>query len=995
MLLVAALASAGCSGSDSVNNPGGGSGENPAGGTFLQDPNKGGTAQSIQITGVFWGRLVDIYDRTMVGPNQFESELQFTDFVIGDNIISDGVNFTLDANPITGQQELTILHEAGTPSYQSALTAVEANLQPIITKGVSVNEAPPFSAVPRNAAIVIRFNDLLDPATVNETSVQVRTGNPPSIPFEARIFPDPNHGGLAEFDSSIPGEEFYSTRVIIDTTVSQLEAQSTSLPVNNLGLPAAPSTNQANVGIFLPTKFDNVTSRIENPTDHPLSFSNNGPVLSGSLLAEVVRGFRSGLAADPNNGFLRDEVPPSIIGVQPMMLSNVLPGAEPGEFTLDASFLASSCAVDAEPGDVLQTGSAFAEVTAAVTLTGPTLESLPVRLISGTTLSAGSGDYLTVFQQNVDVPECFLRFNPPPQTPPATGVSTDADIIIRFSEPMDPASLQPFDSFTVTPANAASLSPFEQLVVGAVEFTPDLREFRFTPQTNLKHALGEAEAYLVRVAEDATDLAGNELTGTIGETSFTIAPGELPADTGGIVLTFDDIDQDGNGDSEISGNFLFNLSEGYIVPRSVSRFSVVLDSQQPMISPMQVFGFPIQTPHSNLGSKLQTVWRNVDMGLGLIDSSSFDIDVEGLNWAPFNGQVQIDNFSQFEMRLSHSVRQPDEALNPGLLPEFPISGLTTNFANNVLASPNSPQKVVHPKIRGYSIQPVNAFTSATGRTMVPWPMNEGLPPSQHLTWTYRDTSAREQGGPTSGGANPVAFGNIGGPLAGLFPAGAIPTIGLPLLMEFRCFPDDFAFAQNGIQIALAINSSARPNFRAFSTGGINQNGNAQVVDPDNEPVAQGGFNPANLGAQTQPTDNSFHFGQADFVVRVSRVHSQWFDTSTPTGVTWGQPVVEPNAQPTGTSLTLAWRGATSFAGNQGSPFLGSRIGAYGDYDRTLPNFAAAQSFTPVFVTGNPIWQSSLSSLDGARFVQFRATFVSNTETLLTPTLSAVGIPFTR
>lgn len=980
----AALALAACNSSDSDSVPGGGTGTTPSGGTFFEDPNFGGNAQSMKIAALFWGRLADVYDRD---PLTGESELQFPNFVIGDNIISDSVTFEVSNNPITGQERVTILREAGTPAFNAAITQLEANLQPILINGVDSSETPPFSGVPRNATVVVRFDDLLDPGTINSTSVQVRVGNPPTTSFEARIFADTNHGGLK-------GDTFYPTRIIIDMSVSQIEALGSSLPVNAIGLPQAPSTTQANVGLFFPTKLDAITTRLENLTDHPVAFANNGPVAANSALSEVVRGFRSGVSSDPFNGFLRDETPPSILGVQPVGLTNVTPGANPDEFFVDMTFQSPACAVDAEAGDVIQTSGNFAEVLSDQSLNLGALLDVNVRLLNGTTLSPGSADYLTVYNPVTDVSECFVRFNPPAQTPPNTDVSVNSRVVVRFSEPMDPNSVLPFGTFTVQAMDTTNLSAFEVLTVGSIEASPDRSEFRFSPRTAWRHQQGSAETYLVNLSAEVSDLAGNPVTATTGQTSFDIAPGEITQDTSGFVLAFESLDQDGDGFPEISGNFLVNLLDGFIIPRSVSRFNSVIDSAQPQVSPMQVFGAPIQTPLSNLGSKMQTVWRNIDMGLGLLDGSTWDLDVEGISWAPFNGQVQLDTFSEFEIRLAHGRRLPDEVLNPtSLLPVWPTSGLNTTYDNNILQSTNAPMKTVHAKSGGFSIQPLNAFTAATGRLLMPWPMNQNVSAGQFITYTWRDTGARERGGPSGAGANPQSF--VNGTNIGAYAVDAVPTIGLPLLMEFRCFPDSDVFAQNGLQIALAVNSSARPNFRAFSTGGIDQQGIPQSIDPDNEPVARGGYNPAMNGAPTQGTDNSVHFGQADFVVKVSRVQSRWFDTGALSGATYAEPVIEPATQPSGTSLTMSYRGATDFSGN-GNTANANLVGAYGDYgpsaqDYTNPN----AGYTPLFLNGVNEWQNDISAIDGAQYVQFRVTFVSNIETLLTPSLSAVGIPFIR
>ena len=71
----------------------------------------------------------------------------------------------------------------------------------------------------------------------------------------------------------------------------------------------------------------------------------------------------------------------------------------------------------------------------------------------------------------------------------------------------------------------------------------------------------------------------------------------------------------------------------------------------------------------------------------------------------------------------------------------------------------------------------------------------------------------------------------------------MPTAGLPLLMEYRCYPSDSGIGLNPLDISLAINSSAVPNFRAFSTGGVNTQSNPVKVNPDTNMAPLGGYNP--------------------------------------------------------------------------------------------------------------------------------------------------------
>jgi hypothetical protein len=210
-------------------------------------------------------------------------------------------------------------------------------------------------------------------------------------------------------------------------------------------------------------------------------------------------------------------------------------------------------------------------------------------------------------------------------------------------------------------------------------------------------------------------------------------------------------------------------------------------------------------------------------------------------------------------------------------------------------------------------------------------------------------------------------------------------------MEFRCYPDDAAHGTNAFDINIAINSSSIPNFRAFSTGGTNSSGQPIQKNPDQELVATGGFNPSSNppGAGTIPLDNTFYIGQMDLIIRVSRAHSIFFNTNSGSPV-YSDPVVEPRDidQPAGTQIVLAYRGATVVSGDYGSNASG--LDAYGEVSNASGGGGA---FTPF--NGDLTWKNSLSAIQGAKYFQVRVSFISNAETLLTPSLSALGFAFRK
>ena len=200
-------------------------------------------------------------------------------------------------------------------------------------------------------------------------------------------------------------------------------------------------------------------------------------------------------------------------------------------------------------------------------------------------------------------------------------------------------------------------------------------------------------------------------------------------------------------------------------------------------------------------------------------------------------------------------------------------------------------------------------------------------------------------------------------------------------MDFKCAPDAQALGLNALRIALAVNTAPLPVFRAFSAGGVDSSGNVQMVDPYSDPIAMGGFNPSSNppGQPTLAVDNVFHFGQADFVVRVSVMHTIWFDTGS-TATRFADAVaIERGVLPgaPGTDVAVALRGADS---------LGSLAGLA---DADLIDFYGEDDGTPTqFFGGDASWKSDPSDLDGARYVQARITMISDASTGRTTAVDA-------
>ena len=1012
--------------------------------SFVVDANSSGQANRISLISSYWGRLVDVYsldtnpaDPQHLNPQQFPrpETLRFSSFVIGDNIASDLTNFRLDRNPITEIETVTILHDpndadpALRAAYVSAFSQLDRNVQPLKLNGLNVLPTATLTACPRNSALVLVFDDLLSASSITAKNIAVFTGYPPVLPYEPRVIPDSTHGDL--FDSNGDGTpEFHTTRVVIDLTVSQVESQQSSppLPVNSLGLPEAQVSNQPNVLVRIPTRAVPAIGQLTtlaNLGGSGMNFASNGPNDPVSPTEDVVRSMRSASAdlGDPNNGFLVDQIAPRVIAVQGIGLT-VPPSIDGINAVVTVLFDTPACAPTPRVGDVIRIGSsALAVVTqpgnppSAGAITG-----LHVRLEIGrtdiigmppdptATFISGVAQYLMPYDPTLSLPPaCFVRFSPPPTALPDQGVAPNSSVTIRFSEPMDPSSVSAFENFAVTRvSNASTVIVLGNTIVGTVQPSLDLKEFTYTPQLPFERnavnfpAGEDYRLTLTGGANGAIDLSGRGLVDALQPILFRMAGTAGDSRTRCFAFRFNSADEDANNAPELRGQFLYNLTKGTIRPRAVSRFSAVADATQPVVGLMVPFTAPIQTPLSNLGSKMMTLYRYHDLGFGLVDDSTLNLDLEGLAWSPFAG-LQVDTYSRFRMAVCHSLFLPDEIIDPAsLLPSFPLSGLVKTFDSNQLSATKDPLKIVHQKDRGYSVQPVDAFVSSTGTLMMPYPMNRGLPTTQYTRYTFRDTSLLEVGGPGGSGVetniNALALGVTA---IKLYPATKVPSLGLPLLMEFRCYQDDAAFGLNGFKINLALNSSARPAFRAFSTGGVLANGSLFKIDPDNEPIARAGINPG-TGAPTgfgTETDPSFYVGQADFVVRVNRVHTIWLDTLQFTAQ-YQTPVVDPpNAlQPAGTSVIVALRGATNVSNGAtpppGQPFPRFDALKYDPYGDPRANVVAPGNFTVSFpvVGGVPdnTWKTNLALLNNMRFVQARITMISNPDTLLFPEITAMG-----
>lgn len=1033
--LFAALAAA-CGGSSSGSGQSGIPGEEgvkETGAPFIVDPNQSGGAANLHLAEVLWGRLVDVHqidaNGDRVDPPVFE------DFVISPTVSTDFIRYVLDRNPVTQRERLVIQdikdppQPNGPPDRFFTLLREASEFLPFVAdKNDDGTSSPPFTAVPRNACMVLRFDDCLDDSDPVDllNNVKVLTGYPPTTPYSARVIFDPNYGAKV-------GGSFHTTRVLVDMTISQIEAadpQGPPLDVNAIGLPKSRSDSDSpNVSVRLPSNADLGSGQqnvLTNLDGSPLDLDDNGPLDFDTPTLDLVRAVRSGNSNDSSNGFLQDDEKPRVIGGWPIDVTSAaddLAGESGFDFTLNLTFT-TTCRNAPAVGDVVVVGEIFAQVTEAAPLAGSDVSGLKVRTafeLDDPSDLESTGLFEAPFQTSLTLPAgCWVTFTPAAVTPPTTEVRTMAQILARFSEPMDPDSLSPFsgrrndlaDGFMVVNGAAGPLSTAiaSNIVVGEVlPANRDLTSFTYTPTSPYPHDNGSSETLHVELGEGVTDLAGNRLRSKIPFVDFTIAPLEGDAHNGSIVLRFDSNDEyapDGSdpdlfgdppdGLRDLRGQFFYG--DGKVTGRQVAFAGWPVDRNSPV--PMRMFPFggvgAVFAPMNPLGSRFQMLWRYCDTGWDVRDETKYNLDVIGLSWSPFNGAFS-DFFDQFEILLGHSRFLPDEGP-----PVRTASGLPAMaFDDNYLAGSNPVPGarggvVVHNRALGYQISPSDQFTATSGTAMMPYPLNRGQ--GAAVTYTWRDTSILTlgcDGDPAQAGI-PLQVEFQAGLIGPMEPGSVarfrqVPSFGLPLLIEIRCHPSDQGLGFNAFSLANANGTTTigTPNFRAYSGGGINTLGNPEVVLPDAEIAPRGTFNPGGVppGARTRlAVDSVFFIGQLDTVVRVSRAHTVWLDAGTSVFPLWQLPVIQPplTTLPTGAQLLIDYRATTGFSETGNEPFDALKLDSYGN------QINAAGDPLPLNPTD---WFGDITIGNNQRFIQVRLTFISNIDTGVGPELDVLALPY--
>ncbi len=1041
----------------------GGGGGGGSVGPVVGGANDNTPAAGLAVSGsLIWGRLVDVRAHNALGQPVTITvpggggvlDPRFLDVLIAENVgisktltstVIPPVTLQLDTDPVSGASFLVIgalFSEASGSDFQRALAEVSTGLGNVAIAGPA--SVPPFTKVPRDASFKIVFDRELDPKTVGPDTVRVFVG----VATGAGKLPPDTFMGRIIFKPSSPRE------IVIDPTISAIDSGRISeaiaagnktnpqpLPLNSQGLPPSLTTTTFNVAVFLPSKFDiskGVTKILLGKDGSALNTTASVTKFSSTVFGEgVVRAFRAGGAAsDANQGFLTDPTPPRILGSQPVTITEIV---SVDQRTIKVLYTQAACDLSVHVGDSIQQGPNFATIASIdPTSVGDADPSYTVTVSYLQSITFNTSDpaiLTTPFETALSIKAgCFVVLQPLPAvvTDPLTGLDPSTRFTVRFSKPVDVSKVNPLENVVVVmdPVNAGktptTATNFD-LAIGDVSASPDLKAITFTPKLPYRHdtqGVPELAAYLFYVVagtDGITDLAGNAIA--IDPLSFVVPfrlnPNAPANTTRGLSLRFDSLFETPGQPQQVVSGQVTQSTPGTIGPRPATHFARDADTSNVFIGVMPQFTQGVQTPLSALGSRLMTVWRHIDLNLSINAISDTDLDVEQLYWAPFAGLVLNDFFPRVRIDLAHSKFFPDEWVNPNnLLPAFPTSGLSNqSFGTNIFEAADHPEETVYDGL--YVINPNAAFLVPSGATMMPFPIFS-------KTYTWRDSSygARKFGGSGGVGVNPqqyfsVLFGTAAP--AGVtaehpYLSSAVPSVGLPLLLDYRIYPasDPNTKGLNGFQVAVAVNSSSKPNFRVYSTGGLDASGAAQTVTPDIAPAGvtpSGGFFPPGStqgtpGNKTPPDGPEVYLGRADFATKISRVYTHFYNLGLTSPVFQAQNVVRiPTLTPANTSVVIGFRGADN--ATSGSLTDARCFDVYGDLypagtPPTIPQPPAGLTcgaLTGLFPAASSAsivnFVDDISLLNTKRFLQMRYTFTNDIVNNVAPLLSAVGIAYSN
>lgn len=767
----------------------------------------GSASDGISLMSIHSGRLVDVYG--LVGDGQGNStgaiQLVQTDVLIGNDIQDERqVNenkadseITYDfigTDPATLQPKLLITRVIGSPAFDQAFDELDDTAQ-LISAGVYGQNPSlqPFNVAARNSGIRLTFNrDLgLAPDFFIERDAQ---GNPSGIKNPeavelVEIVGDPtDKDPIGDFKRITTRIAHRGNLIILDPVLLGVEGNWFHVPNRASGMPESTTQTLANMRINIalegPLRIRGMTAKTD-----PRFIQTN---LAGRKA--LVRDFRSGnkldTTANLQNGFVREKIPPRLVGEMRMRLESV---EKLSETVQRLTIFKAGVVHEIDRGDVLKLYPKGSQTGVPVAVTEVILDpeedhgkpgeqrvrvrvrsvdewkpydpssnpgfpaSIPERmkwLIDNGPLVVLAAEFFggDPKKGDGDDPENFITFTPDPvpdpgQTTvkPGENVSPFANIVLRFSKPVNLATVKPYDSMILSTLASArdTLDPklgTPHLIASQI-FDEDgsSTALRIAPPMGFFLSDGMRGAtkkkqypyylHLVGGFEGIRDFAGNPVDFQRTDQSSTQlsfntfeffldnnvekAGNRFPNNrVVNIVRRFAALDEDESEKDQIDFFGPVAVVGGKAIGRSLTRGSSFVDDKNQLPSPPSFpfsfcqsgdfmaltasnpVGGPILNPLNPWGGRLENIWREIDLGLSRTNSVDFNLDVEQMWWAPYQqgaagtNDIIYDVFDRISLFLGHCEYRPDNCIWPAAaLPRYTQSGLQfyfdSNFARNL------------------------------------------------------------------------------------------------------------------------------------------------------------------------------------------------------------------------------------------------------------------------------------------------------------------------
>ena len=473
-----------------------------------------GVTSKLQLERVEFGRLVDVYGLRVTAEGTI-IELHERDVVIcgniedqraaGSTVSDDAIEYDfLSADPDTLQPRLLIPRAIPSPAFRLAFDRLDDALREVTAMRTGQGgPGQPYSVVPRNAAIRLRFtNELpvgdeffvkrdangLVTGLLNTEAVQllkiVGGGSTPNafVPLPVRVL---SKGNTLVLDPVLLGSEGVQYQTVN----------------NAAGLPASPDQLGANIRIALALDGPLALPTLR-PSSNDLTGSNN------SQRESVVRDFRSGNADDSSSdlarGFVRDTLPLRLVGEIGMFLERVdsvnattqevmvwkngiTHEIDLGDgmrfLSASGNELLGSSEVVIDPSDD-RDSPATQHVRLRIRRI-PGLEARDPRRLPGYPSSANElepwllanaprayclAEFTAGAENGRDDPRNFLVFSPSPlplngvQPAPNEFVSPFAEALVRFTKPVDLATVRWADTFFFALRDLTTDAGIEQFI---------------------------------------------------------------------------------------------------------------------------------------------------------------------------------------------------------------------------------------------------------------------------------------------------------------------------------------------------------------------------------------------------------------------------------------------------------------------------------------------------------------------------------------------------